>query len=98
MFFIQEKAAAVDFVDRKGDIREPMKPLSLGETPFKLVEELKDLREMCTKLKSATEIAVSSSFMSLFQFISLPILTLFMFFLIVSDHCFLSTTIASLVA
>ncbi|KAF3326698.1 exosome component 10-like protein [Carex littledalei] len=53
-----EKAAAVDFVDRKGGIREPMKPLSLGETPFKLVEELKDLREMCTKLKSATEFAV----------------------------------------
>ncbi|KAJ3702430.1 hypothetical protein LUZ61_006135 [Rhynchospora tenuis] len=53
-----EKAAAMDFVDRNGGIREPVKPLSLEETPFKLVEELKDLREMCNKLKSVTEFAV----------------------------------------
>ncbi|KAJ1687376.1 hypothetical protein LUZ63_018766 [Rhynchospora breviuscula] len=53
-----EKAAAMDFVDKNGGIREPVKPLSLEETPFKLVEELKDLREMCSKLKSVTEFAV----------------------------------------
>jgi exosome complex exonuclease RRP6 len=51
----------VDFVDRKGGIREPVKPLPLEETPFKLVEELNDLREMCAKLKSVTEFAVGSN-------------------------------------
>lgn len=38
---------------------EPVKPPPLESTPFKMVEEVKDLKELAAKLRSVTEFAVS---------------------------------------
>lgn len=49
----------MDFVDKDiGDV-EPVKPPSLEQTSFKLVEEVKDLKELAAKLKSVNEFAVN---------------------------------------
>lgn len=48
----------MDFVDKDtGDV-EPVKPPSLEEIPFKLVQEVKDLKELAAKLRSVNEFAV----------------------------------------
>lgn len=53
---LQETLSASDFVDRK--TVEPQKPAPLANTPFKMVETVKDLKEMSAKLRSVDEIAV----------------------------------------
>ncbi|KAH9784596.1 protein RRP6-like 2 [Citrus sinensis] len=53
-----DNLSVLDFVDKDiGDV-EPVKPPSLEQTPFKLVEEVKDLKELAAKLKSVDEFAV----------------------------------------
>ncbi|KAJ0013434.1 hypothetical protein Pint_20031 [Pistacia integerrima] len=53
-----ESLSVLDFVDKDiGDV-EPVKPPSLEETPFKLVEEVKDLKELAAKLRSVNEFVV----------------------------------------
>ncbi|XP_021828799.1 protein RRP6-like 2 isoform X2 [Prunus avium] len=53
-----EKLSVLDFVDTDvGDV-EPVKPPSLESTPFKLVEEVKDLKELAAKLRGVNEFAV----------------------------------------
>ncbi|XP_027359392.1 protein RRP6-like 2 isoform X2 [Abrus precatorius] len=53
-----EKLSVLDFVDTNvGDV-VPMKPPSIESTPFKLVEEVKDLKELAAKLRSVNEFAV----------------------------------------
>ncbi|GAV88737.1 LOW QUALITY PROTEIN: HRDC domain-containing protein/DNA_pol_A_exo1 domain-containing protein, partial [Cephalotus follicularis] len=53
-----EKLSALNFVDKDvGDV-EPIPPLSIDCTPFKLVEEVKDLKELAAKLRSVNEFAV----------------------------------------
>ncbi|KAJ0981713.1 hypothetical protein J5N97_009968 [Dioscorea zingiberensis] len=53
-----EKLFVTDFVDRNFDRGDPVKPLSLNDTPFKLVEGVKELKELSTKLQDANEFAV----------------------------------------
>ncbi|CAA7016043.1 unnamed protein product [Microthlaspi erraticum] len=53
-----EKLSVTDFVDKDVNEMEPVKPLPLEETPFKLVQEVKDLKELATKLRSVEEFAV----------------------------------------
>lgn len=53
-----EKLSVQDFVDKEpGDV-VPQKPPSIESTPFKLVEEVKDLKELAAKLRSVNEFAV----------------------------------------
>ncbi|MCD9638446.1 hypothetical protein HAX54_022442 [Datura stramonium] len=52
-----EKFAPSDFVESAGII-EPVKPPPLEITPFKLVEEVKDLKQLATKLCAVDEFAV----------------------------------------
>ncbi|XP_068308573.1 protein RRP6-like 2 [Pyrus communis] len=53
-----EKLSVLDFVDNNiGDV-ESVKPASLESTPFKLVEEVKDLKELAAKLRAVNEFAV----------------------------------------
>lgn len=60
--FVQDNLSVLDFVDKDiGDV-EAVKPPSLEQTPFKLVEEVKDLKELAAKLKSVDEFAVKSDF------------------------------------
>ncbi|CAI8595190.1 unnamed protein product [Vicia faba] len=53
-----EKLSVLDFVDKDPGNIVPQKPASLESTPFKLVEEVKDLKEMAAKLRSVNEFAV----------------------------------------
>lgn len=54
----QEKLSVLDFVDKDpGDV-VPQKPPSVESTPFKIVEEVKDLKELAAKLRSVNEFAV----------------------------------------
>ncbi|XVF42600.1 hypothetical protein PTKIN_Ptkin01aG0377000 [Pterospermum kingtungense] len=53
-----EKLSVMDFVDKDIADTEPVKPPSIESTPFKLVEEVKDLKELAAKLRSASEFAV----------------------------------------
>lgn len=53
-----EKLSVLDFVDKDPVNIVPQKPPSLESTPFKLVEEVKDLKEMAAKLRSVNEFAV----------------------------------------
>ena len=48
----------MDFVDKDIADTEPVKPPSIESTPFKLVEEVKDLKELAAKLRSVDEFAV----------------------------------------
>ncbi|KAK0600373.1 hypothetical protein LWI29_014363 [Acer saccharum] len=53
-----EKLSVLDFVNKDvGDV-EPVKPPPIEETPFKMVEEVKDLKELAAKLQSVNEFAV----------------------------------------
>ncbi|XP_074568473.1 protein RRP6-like 1 [Curcuma longa] len=52
-----EKFSVVDFVDRKCD-GEPIQPLPLKNTPFKLVEGVNDLKMVAAKLQGVDEFAV----------------------------------------
>eukprot|EP00258_Populus_trichocarpa_P031348 XP_024447367.1 protein RRP6-like 2 isoform X2 [Populus trichocarpa] len=53
-----EKLSVLDFVDKRiGDV-EPAPPLPTESTPFKLVEEVKDLKELAAKLRGVNEFAV----------------------------------------
>nr|KYP65283.1 Exosome component 10 [Cajanus cajan] len=53
-----EKLSVLDFVDTNlGDV-VPVKPPSIESTPFKLVEEVKDLKDLAAKLRSVNEFAV----------------------------------------
>ncbi|CAJ1947892.1 unnamed protein product [Sphenostylis stenocarpa] len=55
-----EMLSVSNFVDRNpGDV-VPVKPPSIDNTPFKLVEEVKDLKELVAKLRSVNEFAVVS--------------------------------------
>ncbi|KAK8962625.1 hypothetical protein KSP40_PGU016614 [Platanthera guangdongensis] len=53
-----EKLSVVDFVDRNIKEDEIIKPLSLERTPFKLVEGVKELKELASKLREVDEFAV----------------------------------------
>ncbi|CAA2938145.1 RRP6-like 2 [Olea europaea subsp. europaea] len=53
-----EKLSVHDFVDKKDNITEPVKPCSLESTPFKLVEEVKDLKQLAIKLRNVDEFAI----------------------------------------
>lgn len=49
----------MDFVDKDVNKMEPVKPLPLEETPFKFVQDVKDLKELVAKLRSVEEFAVN---------------------------------------
>ncbi|KAL2335105.1 hypothetical protein Fmac_016318 [Flemingia macrophylla] len=53
-----EKLSVLDFVDKNLEDVVPVKPPSIENTPFKLVEEVKDLKDMAAKLRSVNEFAV----------------------------------------
>ncbi|KAK8507533.1 hypothetical protein V6N13_141552 [Hibiscus sabdariffa] len=53
-----EKLSVMDFVDKDVADIEPIKPPSIEYTPFKLVEKVKDLKELAAKLRSVEEFAV----------------------------------------
>lgn len=53
-----EKLSVLDFVDRSIDDILHVKPPPVEVTPFKLVEEVKDLKQLAAKLKTADEFAV----------------------------------------
>ncbi|KAK4478827.1 hypothetical protein RD792_014328 [Penstemon davidsonii] len=53
-----EKLSVLDFVDTSDSIVEPEKPPPLELTPFKFVEEIKDLKQMAVKLRGVDEFAV----------------------------------------
>lgn len=55
---MQEKFSSMDFVDTNVGHVEPVKPPPLESTPFKLVQEVKDLKELAAKLRGVTEFAV----------------------------------------
>ncbi|GMH30003.1 hypothetical protein Nepgr_031846 [Nepenthes gracilis] len=53
-----EKLSVLDFVDRKIEDIEPLKPPPVESTPFKLVDEVKDLKQLAAKLRSVNEFSV----------------------------------------
>lgn len=53
-----ENLSVLDFIDRNVADIEPVKPPPIELTPFKLVEEVKDLKELAAKLRSVVEFAV----------------------------------------
>ncbi|XP_024031414.1 protein RRP6-like 2 [Morus notabilis] len=53
-----EELSVLDFVDKDVLHIEPVEPPSLESTSFKLVEEVKDLKELVAKLRGANEFAV----------------------------------------
>ncbi|XP_009119401.1 protein RRP6-like 2 isoform X3 [Brassica rapa] len=53
-----EKLSVMDFVDKDISEMKPVEPLSLEGTPFKLVEEINDLKDLAAKLSSVDEFAV----------------------------------------
>ncbi|KAK7380775.1 hypothetical protein VNO78_33294 [Psophocarpus tetragonolobus] len=53
-----ENLSVLDFVDTNLRDLVPVKPPSIESTPFKLVEEVKDLKELAAKLRSVNEFAV----------------------------------------
>lgn len=61
---IQENFSFSDFVDKNVADIEPLKPSPLESTPFKLVEEVKDLKELAAKLRVADEFSVICDFTS----------------------------------
>lgn len=56
---MQEKLPPIDFVSENLSGMEPVMPLPLEETPFKFVQEVKDLKELVAKLRSVEEFAVN---------------------------------------
>lgn len=59
----------LDFIDRSLEDIEIAKPLPLESTPFKLVEGVKDLKELAAKLRDVKEFAVSTSASRLFNYL-----------------------------
>ncbi|KAK7317534.1 hypothetical protein RJT34_01859 [Clitoria ternatea] len=53
-----EKLSVLDFVDTNLEDLVPVKPCSIESTPFKLVEEVRDLKELAAKLRAVNEFAV----------------------------------------
>ncbi|KAI3443386.1 hypothetical protein Pfo_000051 [Paulownia fortunei] len=53
-----EKLSVLDFVDESDSNAEPVKPIPIEATPFQLVEEVKDLKQLAIKLRSVDEFAV----------------------------------------
>ncbi|XP_013733239.2 protein RRP6-like 1 isoform X4 [Brassica napus] len=53
-----EKLSVMDFVDKDISEMKPVEPLSLEGIPFKLVEEINDLKDLAAKLSSVDEFAV----------------------------------------
>lgn len=53
-----EKVSPLDFVDKRESIAEPMVPLPIESTPFKYVEDVKDLKQLALKLRNVNEFAV----------------------------------------
>ncbi|KAF1879637.1 hypothetical protein Lal_00033295 [Lupinus albus] len=54
----EEKLSVLDFVDKDPGNVAPVKPPPLESTPFMLVEDVKSLKELAAKLRSANEFAV----------------------------------------
>jgi exosome complex exonuclease RRP6 len=59
ILYLQEKVPIEQLIDRNVPDGEPVKPPALDDTPFTFVEDLKTLEVLATKLKNATEFAVS---------------------------------------
>lgn len=59
LWYVQEKYSAADFVDKKIIDIELAKPPPVESSPYKLVEEVKDLKELAATLKGVNEFAVS---------------------------------------
>ncbi|XP_030517572.1 protein RRP6-like 2 [Rhodamnia argentea] len=53
-----EELSVLDFIDKPVSSKECAKPLTMENTPFKLVEEVRDLKEMAAKLRGVDEFAV----------------------------------------
>lgn len=53
-----EKLSIMDFIDKTVSDVEPVKPPPVESTSFKLVQEVKDLKELAAKLRDAHEFAV----------------------------------------
>ncbi|CAI0433224.1 unnamed protein product [Linum tenue] len=53
-----EKLSVLDFVDKDAGRIEPSVPPAVESTPFKLVEDVKDLKELAAKLRAVDEFAV----------------------------------------
>ncbi|KDP39663.1 hypothetical protein JCGZ_02683 [Jatropha curcas] len=53
-----EKLSVLDFVDKSAGNNDPSLPPPTESTPFKLVEEVKDLKELAAKLRAVDEFAV----------------------------------------
>ncbi|WOK91587.1 protein RRP6-like 2 isoform X1 [Canna indica] len=53
-----EKIDVLDFVDKKCDEGDPIQPLPLEKTPFKLVEGVNDLKMVAAKLRGVDEFAI----------------------------------------
>ncbi|XP_076896199.1 protein RRP6-like 2 [Bidens hawaiensis] len=53
-----EKLSVMDFIDRTVSDVEPVKPPPVESTSFKLVQDVKDLKELAAKLRDADEFAV----------------------------------------
>lgn len=56
--FMQEKLSVLDFVDKDVADMNPVKLPPIESTPFKLVEEVKYLKELAAKLRDVNEFAV----------------------------------------
>ncbi|OMO70391.1 hypothetical protein COLO4_28619 [Corchorus olitorius] len=54
----KENLSVMDFVDKDIANTEPVKPPSIESTPFKVVEEVRDLKELAAKLRTVNEFAV----------------------------------------
>ncbi|KAG1333931.1 protein RRP6-like 2 [Cocos nucifera] len=55
---VKEKLSILDFLDRNIGEGEPVKPLPVESTPFKLVEGLNELKELASKLQGLNEFAI----------------------------------------
>ncbi|KAI3809440.1 hypothetical protein L1987_25413 [Smallanthus sonchifolius] len=53
-----EKLSFMDFIDKTVSDVEPVKPPPVESTSFKLVQDVKDLKELAAKLRDANEFAV----------------------------------------
>lgn len=62
---MKENLSALDFIDKDIGDAETVQPPSLESTPFKLVEEVRDLKELAAKLRGESEFAVKFDFICL---------------------------------
>ncbi|KAF5799366.1 putative polyribonucleotide nucleotidyltransferase [Helianthus annuus] len=54
-----EEYSVMDFIDKTVSDVEPVKPPPVETTPFKLVQDVKDLKELATKLRDTDEFSVA---------------------------------------